>query len=97
MVEAGIDLSQEAQDDQYSVVEKIRQKNRNYYSERYGNKECHICHNQKVCQTCNGKKYYYGNLGTSTPIECPNCFIENGVRTGLCGNCQGRGYVYGLR
>lgn len=71
----------------------IREKNRAYYSERYGNKDCHICHGRGTCQTCNGNGYVSGPYGTS---ECPNCLLENGRRTGRCSRCQGRGYVYGL-
>lgn len=72
----------------------IREKNRAYYSEKYGNKDCHICHGRGTCQTCNGNGYVSGPYGTS---ECPNCLLENGRRTGKCGTCQGRGYVYGLK
>lgn len=69
---------------------------KDYYSERYGNVACPMCHGMKYCQTCNGKKVFRGSF-TSDLLECPNCWIENGKRTGLCQKCQGKGYVYGLR
>lgn len=80
----------------YNAHEEIRAKNRDYYSERYGNRECHHCHGRRVCQTCNGNKYYHSDLG-SAELECTNCWIKNGHRTGLCSVCQGKGYVYGLK
>lgn len=99
MVANGInyDNDSDADADRYNGFEKIRQRNRDYYSLRYGNKECPSCHNRGICKSCNGTKYIYGDLGQTTPIECPNCFIENGHRTGLCRVCQGSGYVYGLK
>lgn len=72
----------------------IREKNRTYYSERYGNKDCHICHGRGTCQTCYGKGSVSGPYGTS---ECPNCLLENGRRTGKCSTCQGRGHVFGFK
>lgn len=72
----------------------IREKNRSYFSERYGNKDCHICHGRGKCQTCNGQGYVSDAYGTR---ECPNCLLENGHRTGKCGTCQGRGTVFGFK
>ena len=63
---------------------------------RYGWKTCHICHGSGVCTTCNGKGYFYGGFGIGEPIPCPNCLIQNGVRTGKCRTCSGKGKVYGL-
>ena len=31
--------------------EEIRQKNRDYYQQRYGDKDCYLCHHSGVCQT----------------------------------------------
>lgn len=72
------------------------EKAKNYYSERYGNVTCPICHGMKYCQTCNGYKVYSSSF-TSGQVDCPNCWFKNGKRTGLCSKCQGKGYVYGLR
>ncbi len=84
-------------DDHYSGFEEIRSKNKAYYAERYGNKECHICHGNGICPTCNGKGYNYNELGVQGSHECPNCLIVNGRSSGKCCICQGTGYVYGLR
>lgn len=80
----------------YNANENIREKNSEYYQERYGNKECHICHGSGRCTTCNGTGYVSNHL-TSGTSECPNCYLENMRRTGKCGSCQGRGSVYGLK
>lgn len=70
---------------------------KDYYSEMYGNVSCPMCHGLKYCQTCNGNKVYRNSFGLSDLNECPNCWIENGKRTGLCDKCHGKGYVYALR
>lgn len=64
--------------------------------DRYGYKECHMCHGSGICQTCNGNTTILNSmtLGTS---ECPNCHIENMQRTGKCSTCQGRGTKYRLK
>lgn len=74
----------------------IREKNREYYQQRYGDRECHSCHGRKLCQTCNGKRYISNPFGLSDD-KCPNCWLKNGRRTGLCANCQGKGTEYGLK
>lgn len=76
--------------------EPIREKNSAYYRERYGNKDCYICHGSGRCTTCNGNGYVSNGLSTGSR-ECPNCFLENMRRTGKCSTCQGRGSVYGLK
>ncbi len=74
----------------------IREKNRSYSSERYGNKECHSCHGSGTCPTCNGRGYSDNAFGSGVH-ECPNCYLENMHRTGKCSTCQGRGTVYSLK
>lgn len=64
----------------YADFEKIIEKNKAYYAERYGYKDCHMCHRSRKCSTCNGKKYFYADLGRD-PIECPNCLVINGKKT----------------
>lgn len=72
--------------------EALKQANRDYYAEHWGNKDCHLCHGTGTCQTCNGKGTHLVNGQTST---CTNCWLENGSRTGKCSICQGKGTVYG--
>lgn len=67
----------------------------NSYFDKYGDKQCHICHGRGICPTCNGHGVYTSGSGFSA--ECPNCLIEGGRRTGKCSRCQGRGTVYGIR
>ena len=69
---------------------------KDYYSERYGNVTCPVCHGLKYCQMCNGNKVYKDQFSSGL-LECRQCWIEHGKRTGLCSECQGKGYVYGLR
>lgn len=76
--------------------EAIREKNRAYYQERYGNKDCHICHGSGRCSTCNGSGFMHNSL-TSGSSECPNCLLENMRRTGKCSTCRGTGSVYSLK
>lgn len=82
---------------QYSSYKDIRSKNKAYYAERYGNKDCHLCHGNGVCSTCNGKGYDYNGFGVQGTHECPNCFRVNGHASGKCSQCQGSGHVYGLK
>lgn len=82
---------------QYSSHEDIRSKNKAYYAERYGNKDCHLCHGNGVCSTCNGKGYNYNEFGMQGTHECPNCLRVNGRASGKCSQCQGSGHVYGLK
>lgn len=77
--------------------EEIRAKNKEYYSERYGNKECHMCHGSGICSTCNGRGYDNNSFGVSGVHECPNCYIVNGKKTGKCSRCAGTGHVFGLK
>lgn len=80
----------------YDGFEKIIEKNKAYYAERYGYKDCDMCHRSRRCSSCNGKKYLYGDLGMN-PIDCPNCLVINGKKTGLCRTCRGNGTVFGLK
>ena len=82
---------------QYSSHEDIRSKNKAYYAERYGNKDCRLCHGNGVCSTCNGKGYDYNEFGVQGTHECPNCLRINGHASGKCSQCQGSGHVYGLK
>lgn len=82
---------------QYSSHEDIRSKNKAYYAERYGNKDCRLCHGNGVCSTCNGKGYDYNEFGVQGTHECPNCLRVNGHASGKCSQCQGSGHVYGLK
>lgn len=82
---------------QYSSHEDIRSKNKAYYAERYGNKDCHLCHGNGVCSTCNGKGYDHNEFGVRDTHECPNCLRVNGHASGKCSQCQGSGHVYGLK
>lgn len=77
-----------------SPYEEIRSKNRAFYAERYGYKDCHLCHGMGVCSTCSGKGY---NYIMGDPLECPNCLKVNGRASGKCSLCQGSGHVYGLK
>lgn len=74
----------------------LRQKNINYWEERYGDKDCHSCHRTGVCSTCNGKGYAANSM-TSGYHECPNCYKINGKSSGRCGLCQGKGTIFGLK
>ena len=82
---------------QYSSHDDMRSKNKAYYAERYGYKDCHLCHGWGVCSTCNGKGYNYNEIGARGAHECPNCFNVNGHASGKCSQCQGSGHVYGLK
>lgn len=82
---------------QYSSHEDIRSKNKAYFAERYGNKDCHLCHGNGVCSTCNGKGYDHNEFGVRGTNECPNCLRVNGHASGKCSQCQGSGHVYGLK
>ena len=93
------DMSSDSDNNERSVSnghEAIREKNRTYYQERYGNKECHICHGSGRCTTCNGSGFMHNDL-TYGSSECPNCLLENMRRTGKCSTCRGTGSVYGLK
>lgn len=80
----------------YNGHESIREKNSAYYKERYGNKDCHMCHGSGRCSSCNGTGYVSNRLTTGSG-ECPNCLLENMRRTGKCSTCRGTGSVYGLK
>lgn len=82
---------------QYSIHEDIRSKNKAYYAERYGNKDCHLCHGNGICSTCNGKGYDHNGFGVRGTHECPNCLRVNGHASGKCSRCQGSGHVYKLK
>lgn len=96
MVAAGIGSGSE-NETKTNVYEEIREKNRNYFKERYGYKDCPQCHRSGICSTCNGKSYNHNGWGEEGIHQCPNCWKENGRSTGKCGKCQGSGQVYGLR
>lgn len=72
----------------------VIQKNKEWHDNRYGEKNCYICHGSGQCQTCNGNGVYYPNLKST---ECPNCLIVNGRRSGKCRTCQGDGKVFGIK
>lgn len=72
----------------------VIQKNKEWHDNRYGEKDCYICHGSGQCQTCNGNGVYYPNLKST---ECPNCLIINGRRSGKCRTCQGDGKVFGVK
>lgn len=101
MVEAGYnnpdktDIS--SSENRYSGFEDIRAKNEAFYKERYGNKDCPMCHNKGICTTCKGYGYIYNTGGVQGTTECPNCLIINGRASGKCRNCKGTGHVYGLK
>lgn len=79
-----------------SAFEEIRSKNRSYFAERYGYKDCFLCHGNGICISCQGKGYNY-NFGSKGAHTCPNCLMVNGQATGECIQCQGTGKVYGLK
>lgn len=98
MVAAGNNSSDNVyESSRYSSHEDIRAKNKAYYAERYGNKECHLCHGSGVCSTCNGHGYSDNKFGVQGVHECPNCLRVNGHASGKCSTCQGSGQVYGLK
>ena len=98
MVAVGDNSSDDADtSNPYSSHGDIRAKNKAYYAERYGNKDCHLCHGNGVCSTCNGKGYNYNGFGVQGTHECPNCLRVNGRASGKCSQCQGSGHVYGLK
>lgn len=68
-----------------------------YYTERYGYKDCPSCRGSGICKWCNGKRYVDNEFGLSGSHECPNCEIEHGHRSGKCSTCHGTGRVYGLK
>lgn len=82
--------------DDYSPSNNNSLGSKSYYSNRYGYKDCHICHGSGTCQTCNGDGLQNYDFG-SGDIPCANCLRENGRRTGKCSVCQGTGKVYGLK
>ena len=45
---------------------------------------CYLCHGQKKCATCNGRREFM-NSYTGKYIPCPNC------TDGLCSHCHGTG------
>lgn len=77
---------------QTDVVANFKEYNRNHY----GDKQCSSCMGHRTCKFCNGNRRVLNNL-TGEYMECPNCWIEGGRRTGLCGKCGGKGTVFGIR
>lgn len=69
-------------------------RSRDYYKNRYGQKQCSLCSGQKKCTTCNGYKYMRNSLGNK--VECPNCYKINGHNSGLCSKCRGTGTNFGI-
>ncbi len=62
----------------------------------YGDKDCYLCRGTGTCQTCNGTGIGRDDMfGTGKHYECPNCYLENGKRTGKCSACGGKGTTYG--
>ena len=80
----------------YSSSNNDSHGSKSYYNNRYGYKDCHICHGSGICQTCNGDGFQNYDFG-SGDIPCANCLIENGRKSGKCSVCQGTGKVYGLK
>ena len=98
MVAAGLnDKNENVSENRNSGFERIRLRNKEYYSERYGYKDCKSCHGYGDCSTCDGKGYNYNELGLQGTHECPNCLRVNGRASGKCRLCQGTGKVYGLK
>lgn len=75
-----------------NAVEKAKE----YYKERYGYKQCHICNGYKKCKYCNGTKIRHNEM-TENDEPCGMCWLKNGVRTGLCSQCGGTGQTYGIK
>ena len=96
MVAAGNSSYNEETSNRHNGYEDIRSKNKAYYAERYGNKDCHLCADG-TCKYCNGTGYIDNGFGEAGSRECPNCFRINGHASGKCGSCHGLGYVYGLK
>lgn len=67
-----------------------RSGSKKYYENRYGYKDCHICHGLKYCQTCGGDGIMRHSY-TNTSGDCPNC------TNGKCSICGGTGKVYGVK
>ena len=67
---------------------QMLEKNKSYWQDNYGYKDCHICYGSGTCQTCNGDGWYH-SMGST--LRCPNC--QHG-KTGKCGICGGTGKVY---
>lgn len=74
------------------AIEKAKE----YYDNRYGNKTCHICNGYKKCKYCNGTKIHHNDI-TGKDEPCEMCWLQNGVRTGLCRQCGGTGQTYGVK
>ena len=74
----------------------VAEKNKSYYDSRYGNKQCHLCNGYKKCTYCNGSKIHHNDI-TGKNEPCNMCWLENGVRTGLCRQCGGTGQTYGVK
>ncbi|MBR2025508.1 MAG: hypothetical protein IKA07_00055 [Alistipes sp.] len=67
---------------------QMLEKNKSYWQDNYGYKDCHICYGSGTCQTCNGDGLFHSAGST---LRCPNC--QHG-KTGKCGICGGTGKVY---
>jgi len=54
--------------------------------------ECRQCSvwGNGVCNSCNGTRRISNPYGGNW-LDCPNCYIVNGQRTGQCRSCQGTG------
>ena len=69
-------------------VQKVKDSN------PYGYKDCPSCMGSGRCKWCNGTGLQSSGFGLER-IPCANCYVENGVKTGKCGKCHGKGTVYG--
>lgn len=89
----------QAEESGKSVVDNNDSQTKNYGAgtyATYGDKTCHLCRGTGICQTCNGKGIARDNMfGTGKHYDCPNCYLENGIRTGKCSGCGGKGTRYG--
>ncbi|MBR6169268.1 MAG: hypothetical protein IKQ51_00995 [Bacteroidaceae bacterium] len=83
--------------EQSNNTDNLISKNKSYWSENYGYKDCPSCMGSGVCKTCNGKGYNYNSYGAQGSHECPNCFKQNGRSCGICGRCQGKRKIFGLK
>lgn len=65
--------------------------------QRYSYQNCNVCHGSGTCQTCNGSGQKSAGFGLDKIMDCPNCYLEYGRRTGKCSACQGTGKKYSLK
>lgn len=90
-----IDDSPDVQERHNDAIDRIH----GYYDDHYGDVKCQLCQipGNGICKTCGGRGYRDLGLGLGKTEECPNCYVENGRRTGKCSKCKGTGKVYGIK